>query len=264
MDIGSLVGQENVDLVELGAGDGHKTRILLDGLIEAGSGPRYVPVDCSASAVDKLTADAARWFPGIATRGMICDYAEALRWLGDRNDSGNLVVFLGSSIGNFAPGARAGFLRDVQAALGPGDLALIGFDLVKDPVRLHRAYNDEQGVTRVFNLNLLARCNRELGADFDPEGFRFSAHWDPLEAAVHSCLVSLRSQRVRIDALDRAFDFAPWEPLHTESSCKFTLRTIQDHAREAGFEVARTFVDARRDFADSLWRVPHDRPGPGL
>lgn len=263
-EIGSLIGHGCDNLVELGAGDGHKTRILLNGLLGTGSRPRYVPVDCSASAVDKLAADAARWFPGLATRGMVCDYAEALRWLGDRNASGNLVVFLGSSIGNFIPADRVGFLRAVQAALGTGDLALIGFDLVKDPVRLHRAYNDEQGVTRAFNLNLLARCNRELGADFAPEGFRFSAHWDPLDAAVHSCLVSLRSQRVRVDALDRAFDFAAWEPLHTESSYKFTLSGIQDLARQAGFQVARTFTDPRRDFAVALWRVPYQQSGIGL
>jgi len=240
-------------VVDLGAGDGHKTRFLLQYL--RGGVPKltYAPVDVSRSALDEAGGRVRSELPGVKIRPVAASYGEALRRLRLPRGERKLVLFLGSSIGNLEHAEASSFLREMRRALAPGDHVIVGFDLVKPLELLFRAYDDPQGVTRAFNLNLLARLNRELAANFDLDAFRHVATWDPLRPAMESWLVAERAQvaqvaghSVRIDAGER---------IQTEISCKYTQEQIAGFASGAGFEEVGRFLDDRRWFADVLWKV---------
>ena len=236
-------------LVELGAGDGAKTKLLLRELLAAGPDFTYAPVDISAGAMTGLVAALGQELPALRVEPVVEDYATALTqlrtWAGSK-----AVLFLGSNIGNFGPAERLDFLRQLAAPLTPADRLLIGFDLQKDPRRIRAAYDDAQGVTAAFNLNLLTRLNRELGADFDLAHWQHYTDYSPLNGAVRSFLVSTRAQQVRVAALEETFDFAAWEVIHTENSYKFTLPQIEALAAEVGLRVVVSFTDPAGDFAD--------------
>jgi len=236
-------------LVELGAGDGAKTKLLLRELLRAGTSFTYAPVDISAGAMTGLVDALRHELPALDVAPVVEDYATALVQLRTRPGS-KAVLFLGSNIGNFGPAERLDFLRQLAAPLAPADRLLIGFDLQKDPRRIRAAYDDSQGVTAAFNLNLLTRLNRQLGADFDLAHWQHYTDYSPLNGAVRSYLVSTRAQQVRIAALEETFDFAAWEVIHTENSYKFTLPQINELAAEAGLRVVAHFTDAAADFAD--------------
>ncbi|OGX89292.1 dimethylhistidine N-methyltransferase [Hymenobacter lapidarius] len=236
-------------LVELGAGDGSKTKVLLREFLRADADFTYAPVDISAGAMTGLVDGLKQEMPGLRVAPVVSDYATALRQLGSRPGSKG-VLFLGSNIGNFAPADRLSFLRQLAAPLAPADRLLIGFDLQKDPRRIRAAYDDSQGVTAAFNLNLLTRLNRELDADFDLASWQHFTDYNPLSGAVRSYLVSTRAQQVRIPALDETFQFTAWEVIHTENSYKFTLPQIEELAAQVGLRVVDTFTDADADFAD--------------
>jgi dimethylhistidine N-methyltransferase len=262
----SLAERGPINLVDLGAGDGAKTLLLLEHLRATGADFRYVPIDISEAAMQRLVADVERTLPGVEVRGLVSDYVTGLSWLGAQDtERRNLVLFLGSNIGNFdRPRARA-FLRRLWIALRSGDCALVGFDLKKDIELLLRAYNDSRGITAMFNLNLLHRINRELGADFDPARFRHFGTYDVLSGAMKSYLVSLARQTVTIGALQQTFTFEPWEPIFTEYSYKYLDSDIEELAGATGFVIEAQFHDRRRYFVDSLWRVerPADLPVRG-
>jgi L-histidine Nalpha-methyltransferase len=241
-------------LVDLGAGDGHNSRLVLERLRARCRSLAYAPIDVSGEALDEASARVRERWPDVRVRPIHAEYRDGLRQLAARGGRGpRLVLFVGSSIGNLEWHAAVAFLKELRGALRRGDHALVGFDLVKPLDVLRRAYDDPQGVTRAFNLNLLARMNRELGADFDLGGFRHRATWDPRRPAMESWLESRRRQTVHLAG--RAIELAPRERIHTEISWKYTPAQVGDLAREAGFlEVAR-FTDARQWFVDALWRV---------
>ena len=241
-------------LVELGAGDGAKTKLLLRELLAAGSPFTYAPVDISAGAMTGLVAALKQELPDLQVVPVVADYATALTELPTRPGS-KAVLFLGSNIGNFGPAERLDFLRQLAAPLASADRLLIGFDLQKDPRRIRAAYDDAQGVTAAFNLNLLTRLNRELGADFDLAHWQHYTDYSPLNGAVRSFLVSTRAQQVRIAALEETFDFAAWEVIHTENSYKFTLPQIEALAAEAGLRVVEYFTGPATDFADVVLAI---------
>ena len=246
-------------LVDLGAGDGTKTHLLLSRLFQRSPGLSYAPIDVSPSALWDSLSRMATAFPGLHVVPVVGEYAEGLRWLGAREGIGALLVlFLGSNIGNMEREEARGFLRGLRSALRPGDHVLVGFDLLKDRSVLQRAYDDAQGVTAEFNLNLLARMNRELGADFDLSSFAHRATFDPARPAMESWIESLRSQIVTVAG--RRFAFAPGELVHTEISCKYRERDITELARSGGFAEVGRFRDRRGWFADALWRVPDRWP----
>ena len=236
-------------LLELGAGDGTKTKLLLRELLQTGPDFTYAPVDISAGAMAGLVAALQQELPALHVVPVVADYATALGQLRTRPGS-KAVLFLGSNIGNFGPAERLDFLRQLAAPLAPADRLLIGFDLQKDPRRIRAAYDDAQGVTAAFNLNLLTRLNRELGADFDLAHWQHYTDYSPLNGAVRSFLVSTRAQQVHLAGLDETFDFAAWEVIHTENSYKFTIPQIEALAAEAGLRVVATFSDPAADFAD--------------
>ena len=236
-------------LVELGAGDGAKTKLLLRELLAANSDFTYAPVDISAGAMSGLVATLADELPALHVEPVVESYADALDQL--RTQPGRkAVLFLGSNIGNFGPAERLDFLRQLAAPLGADDRLLIGFDLRKDPRRIRAAYDDAQGITAAFNLNLLTRLNRELGADFDLARWQHYTDYEPLTGAVRSFLVSTEAQAIYFEALDETVSFAAWEVIHTENSYKFTRPQIEALAAEAGLRVVEFFTDGAGDFAD--------------
>ena len=250
--IGSALGGtagEPFTLVELGAGDGAKTQLLLRELLAAASNFTYAPVDISAGAMGGLVASLARELPNLRVVPVVASYADALDQL--RNQQGRkAMLFLGSNIGNFGPAERLDFLRQLAAPLGEDDRLLIGFDLRKDPRRIRAAYDDAQGITAAFNLNLLTRLNRELGADFDLAHWQHYTDYEPLTGAVRSFLVSTEAQSIYFEALELTVPFAAWEVIHTENSYKFTRPQIEALAAEAGLRVVDFFTDGAGDFAD--------------
>jgi L-histidine N-alpha-methyltransferase len=243
------------NLVELGAGDGQKTRVLLAHFLSAGLDFRYIPIDISESVVQELVWELKQHAPSLEVEGLVTDYFDGLKWLSNLNHRTNVVLFLGSNIGNFSSSEARFFLHSLWKALNDGDYVYIGFDLKKNVDLMTKAYNDSTGVTAQFNLNLLRRINRELGANFDPDQFAFYSTYNEFSGAIESYLVSRRRQTVHIETFSQSFSFEPWEPLHTEYSHKYLESDIAQMATEAGFEVVEQFYDSRRYFLDSLWRV---------
>lgn len=254
--IGSLIDGERCNLVELGAGDGKKTKILLEQFLEMGIDFQYCPVDISESAVKQLASELNDKFPTLEMNGLVSDYFDGLRLLSSQNQARTVVLFLGSNIGNFSPQEAEAFLIRLRDSLNHGDLVLIGFDLKKADIGLIlRAYNDSSGVTEQFNLNILKRINTELGGNFDIGKFRYLSTWDTQSNAVKSFLVSTCDQTVYIEGLDTSFRFRDGEQLHTESSHKFSEHELSRMAEKIGFDVIRNFHDSKRYFANTLWKV---------
>ncbi|QJX45428.1 L-histidine N(alpha)-methyltransferase [Hymenobacter taeanensis] len=238
-------------LLELGAGDGLKTKILLRHLLEQGAQFTYVPVDISTGALDGLSAALQAELPGLAVEPVVADYADALTLMASRPGR-KAVLFLGSNIGNFFPAERQAFLQRLRQPLTSDDRLLIGFDLQKDPRQIRAAYDDAQGVTAAFNLNLLRRLNRELQADFDLTAWQHYTDYDPFTGAVRSFLVSTKAQTVHMAAIAESVDFAAWEMIHTENSYKFTRPLIEKLAADAGFAMQEFFTDNQAFFSDVI------------
>ncbi len=241
-------------LLELGAGDGLKTKVLLNHFQAQHARFTYMPIDISADALDGLTDDLRRQFPALSIEPQHNDYFNALEQLSAHSAQRNVVLFLGSNIGNFKPDEAIDFYRQLADRLRPGDLVLTGFDLQKNPATILAAYSDQQGVTRAFNLNLLRRINRELTADFDLEHFDHYESYNPENGEARSYLVSLRQQTVQIRALNMTVEFKNAEIIHTEISRKFSKADIFELADAAGFSVSGWFTDSKDYFADVIFQ----------
>jgi dimethylhistidine N-methyltransferase len=255
-----LIGGNPFNLIELGAGDGQKTQVLLEHFLKRGLDFRYVPIDISEAAVQGLVGGLARYSPHLKIEGLVAEYFDGLKWLSNLNEQHNVVLFLGSNIGNFSHSEARLFLYSLWNALNYGDYILIGFDLKKDIQQLLKAYNDSQGITAKFNLNLLRRINHELGGNFDLSQFQYYSTYNVLSGAIESYLVSCKNQVVFIETLNQSFLFQPWESVHTEYSYKFHQSDITLLAAETGFKIVNQFCDSRQFFIDSLWQV---RKGQG-
>ncbi len=253
-DIARLIGPR-AELVEFGAGSPEKARIVLDALPNPA---RYVPVDLSIENLYGAKHDLERSYPGLAVEPLAADFGQPLTALTQHLGNVRRVgLFLGSTIGNFSPAQARDFLSGVAAALGGGGL-LVGVDLVKDPGVLHRAYNDAQGITAAFNRNLLARANRELGADFDPLLFDHYALYQPREQRIEMYLISARQQTVHV--CGHPFEFAEGESLHTENSYKYTIEGFRDLACHQGFIPGPVWCDAQRRFSVHWLAARPERP----
>jgi dimethylhistidine N-methyltransferase len=241
-EIAALIGPR-AEVVEFGAGSLRKARILLDAMAEPGG---YTPVDISGDYLGEVTRALAADYPALALRPLATDFTLPMTIPALPGARRRIGFFPGSTIGNFKPEAATALLRRMRAALDGGAL-LIGVDLVKDPARLHAAYNDAAGVTAAFNLNLLVRANRELGADFDCAGFRHYAPYNTAAQRIEMYLVSVRRQSVRLAG--RRFDFAQGEPVHTEDSHKYTIEGFREMAVRAGFKPRAAWCDEERLFS---------------
>ena len=236
-------------LVELGSGSALKTRVLIEALLARDGALCYVPVDISRSMLETSSRELLADYPELEIVGVAAEYRDGLRELRRRVEGPKLVLWLGSNVGNFERPAAAAFLAELREGFEAHDRLLIGVDLRKDKGVLERAYDDAAGVTAAFDLNLLARVNRELGGDFDLAGFRHDARYDELLGRVEMHLVSLRAQRVRIAALDLELDFAEGETIHTENSYKYSVDEVDALAAAGGFEVEARWFDAQRRFS---------------
>lgn len=240
-------------LVELGSGSSEKTRLLLDGLHKQQTLRSYFPLDVSGSAlrgaVDVIAVD----YPELDVVGIVDDFTSGMHDL--PQGSGRLVAFLGGTLGNLLPAERAAFLDSVRAALAPGEWLLLGTDLVKDPQRLVRAYDDSRGVTAEFNRNALRVLDRELGADFDPAEFDHVALFDPEQEWIEMRLSARRARQVHVPELGLTVDFAAGEHLRTEVSAKFREQRVRHELTESGFDLLHWWTDPAQDFALSLARA---------
>jgi L-histidine Nalpha-methyltransferase len=237
-------------LVELGSGTSEKTRLLLNALRDRGALRSFVPFDVDASVLSATAASIQREYPGVEINAVCGDFEEHLAEIpgGGRR----LFVFLGSTIGNLTPVPRAEFLAALSRVMRPGDSLLLGTDLVKDPGRLVRAYDDAAGVTARFNLNVLAVINRELDADFDLDAYEHVARWNTEEERIEMWLRSSRRQRVRVGALALTVDFEPGEEMLTEVSCKFRPDGVSAELADAGLHRIHWWTDDAGDFGLSL------------
>jgi L-histidine Nalpha-methyltransferase len=255
---GAIVERTGVtELVELGSGTAAKTRVLLDAMEDAGTLRRYVPFDVTESMVRDVARDLVQEYDGLEVHGIVGDFDRHLDRVPPTAPGGaRIVAFLGGTIGNFIPGSRRRFLRRIAGMLQPGDHLLLGTDLVKDPAVIEAAYDDAQGITAEFNLNVLRVLNRELDADFDLGAFEHVAFYDREHEWIEMRLRSVRQQTVSVGALGMSVDFAPREELRTEISAKFTRERLTADLAASGLELAEVFTDPDELFAVSLARRP--------
>ena len=251
--VAALTGE--LELVELGSGSATKTRLLIDAILERQASLAYHPIDISADAVTESSLALIGAYDRLRVSAYASDYFALLRERRLETSGRVLALFLGSNIGNFEPPDARALLELLATALHPGDALLVGYDLKKDPSILELAYDDPAGVTAAFNKNLLARMNRELGANFDLTAFRFEARWDADRGAVDSFLVSERAQEVTIAASGITVPFSFGEHIHTESSYKFSRSDIVGLAAACGFAERRTYTDTAGRYAVSLLTV---------
>jgi L-histidine N-alpha-methyltransferase len=252
-EVASAAGS-GVTVVELGAGTAVKTSTLLRGISRRQMRVPYFPVDISPAALNVARQRVEEQCPQVSVHPVIADFGEGFAFL--RNIPGRrLVLYLGSSIGNFDPEAAVEMLLQIRAQLAPGDSLLLGTDLVKAESILVPAYDDAQGITAQFNKNILRRLNRELGANFDLEFFRHVAIWNPSQSRMEIYLESLQPQIVNLGMLSLRVKFAEGERIHTENSYKYTLAMVKDLLGAAGFALAHTWFDDRKWFALHLAHV---------
>ena len=240
------------DLIELGPGDATKSWHLLKELQKEKIPFTYYPIDISSNVIRWLEDRLPVSLPGIRLQGLNGEYMEKMEQVNTFSADKKIVLFMGANIGNMTIPQATFFCRQLHDRMQPGDLLLIGFDLKKHPKTILDAYNDRQGITRAFNLNLLQRINRELGADFKTEQFEHCPVYDPGTGTCKSYLISLAAQEVHIG--DMTIPFRENEPLYMEISQKYTLAETTQMAAQSGFQPVHTFLDSKKWFADVLWQ----------
>lgn len=252
-----ILSGESFQLIELGAGDGGKTLILLEQFLKSGKEIHYAPIDISEGAIKQLVDTLESKFSdaSIEVTGLAADYFQGLDALVKDKSKRNLVLFLGATIGNQDYPSAGKFLRKLWESLNDGDYLMIGFDLMKNPKLLYRSYNDPEGVFQKLNLHLLDRINQELGADFVKSDFVQQAHYNEQSHAVESYVYSAKEQTVQIPALNKEFHFRAWEGMQTEQYYKFTIQKIEALAQNNGFDIVEHLFDSKRYFVDSIWKV---------
>jgi dimethylhistidine N-methyltransferase len=241
-------------LVELGAGTASKTCILIEELLLRQPRALFYPIDVSPSALQEAVGRLGRQFPQLRVNPIVADYTGGVEAL-SRISGRKLVLYIGSSIGNFDPDESVRMLRRIRRSLRPGDALLLGTDMAKSAKVLLPAYDDAQGVTAAFNKNILVRLNRELEADFQLDAFRHVAVWNKRCSRMEMYLESARTQRVFLPVVDMDIAFAAGERIHTENSYKYTNEMVATILRESGFRLELTWQDRQMWFGVHLARV---------
>jgi dimethylhistidine N-methyltransferase len=252
---------KSFNLVELGAGDGLKTQVLLSYFVEKTIPFTYLPIDISAEALHQLKKRFNKTIPSLNFEGIEGEYFDALAQLKNKTHSlekentRNIVLFLGSNIGNFGNEQSLSFLTRLAQNLNQDDYLLLGFDLKKHPQIIKMAYDDASGVTKAFNLNLLKRINRELEGNFNIEKFDFYSTYIPETGEVRSYIVSATKQEVTLKKLNKTIQFEWGESIHTEISRKYSANQMKEIATEAGFDFIESYTDCKGYFMDMLLKV---------
>ncbi len=242
------------DLVELGAGDGKKTKILLKHFNEKGIAFQYLPIDISQNALDQLGNSLQRELPEIRVQSIQGTYFEALERVTEIQKNRKVILFLGSNIGNLLHTQAIDFLKNVQELMQEDDLFFVGFDQKKNPQTILDAYNDSEGITAAFNKNILTRINTELGGDFNLDKFLHWEVYDPESGTAKSYLVSKEQQAVTIEQLELKIDFNQWETIHTEISQKYDDRTIRWLAEKSGLTIVAQFSDSKNQYKNYIFK----------
>lgn len=246
---------EGFDLIELGAGDGKKTKVLLRHFEQMSYDFKYLPVDISHNVLEQLSESLQEEIPGLDVEPRQGTYMQVLNKLADYKNRKKVILFLGSNIGNLSQQEAVGFLSKIRKAMSDRDMFFMGVDLKKDPQVILDAYNDKAGVTEAFNKNLLVRMNRELEADFDTEAFMHWPLYEPETGVAKSFLVSKKEQTVQINSLSLEVNFQKWETIHTEISQKYDDTSIAWLAEEAGLKIAGSWADKDTSFKNYLFQI---------
>lgn len=254
-DLADLITPDNqsFDLIELGAGDAMKSTFLLKYLVEKGTDFTYMPIDISGNILSILNEKLSHEIPSLKIIPLEGEYFEMLQEAASLSSRRKVILFLGSNIGNMSLEEAEIFCKDLKRNLASEDVVLIGFDLKKNPHTILNAYNDKQGFTAAFNLNLLTRINTELNADFDLEQFQHYQTYDPISGACKSYLVSLKDQNVSIG--NETIPFKENELIDMEISQKFSPEKIQELSEKSGFKMIGEIKDSKKWFVDTVWQV---------
>lgn len=247
-------GPQGFDLIELGAGDGKKTKILLRYLEEQKMDFHYLPVDISENVLKELQSSLEAELPQVQVNIQQGTYFDILEKLAGYNSRKKVILFLGSNIGNLLHKNAIDFLKNIKAAMAPDDMLFMGFDQKKHPQTVLDAYNDKTGVTAAFNKNILARANSELNADFDLDSFMHWETYDPESGTAKSFLVSIKAQHVSIKNLGLNVQFHAWETIHTEISQKYDDAVVNWLADEAGLKITGSFTDEKEYYKNYIFR----------
>lgn len=255
-EIAELFAQGNASfkLLELGAGDGKKTKILLKYLSENKFKFKYQPIDISQNALDGLEKSLQEELPQVSVETRQGTYFETLSAINAENGTKKVILFLGSNIGNLLHPQALEFLKSVQELMQEDDLLFVGFDMKKNPQTILDAYNDPNGITAAFNKNVLARINRELAGNFNLDKFRHWEVYNPETGTAKSYLVVKEAQTVTLQKLDLQVNFEAWETIHTEISQKYDDRTIEWLADESGLEIVTEFGDANGQYKNYVFK----------
>lgn len=246
-----------MQIIDLGSGDASKTQVLLDYLSHSHRPVHYIPIDISAGAVKNLVASLESKYgnTSMSVTGIASEYFQGLAAVPREQFKRHFVFFLGSTLGNQDYSGAGEFVLRLWNSLSDGDYVMIGFDLMKNPKLLYRAYNDLAGVFQKFNLHLLDRINQKLGADFVTQNFVQEGHYNERSHAVESHVYSTEDQTVHVKSLDKEFHFRKWEAMQTEHSYKYTMPEIESLAHNNGFEIVEHLFDSKKFFVDSIWKV---------
>jgi dimethylhistidine N-methyltransferase len=248
----AIIGKGDAfDLIELGAGDATKSTYLLKYLLEQNADFNYLPIDISSNTISYLNIALPVTLPGLQITGLNGDYFDMLEKAAAISGKRKVVLFLGSNIGNMDANEAASFCKGIRSHLSEGDMLLIGFDLKKNPKTVLAAYNDKEGITKRFNINLLERINRELGGNFDIDQFEHYPTYDPETGSCKSYLISTADQQVKIGCQN--IDFAKDEYIFMEISQKFTTEQADEMGINASFKPVHRFYDDKRWFTDVIW-----------
>ena len=246
--------KNGLDLIELGAGDGKKTKVLLKYMVENNFNFIYKPIDISENAVELLSNNLADEMPTLNIDAEVGEYFEVLERLKGFNKRKKVIMVLGSNIGNLQHPKAIEFLSKLKDAMLPEDLLFIGFDQKKNPQTILDAYNDETGITEAFNKNILTRINRELGGNFEIENFKHWEVYDPETGTAKSFLVATKAMKVTIKELPLTVNFEQWETIHTEISQKYDDKTVSWLAEEAGLTIETSFTDGNEYYKNYVFR----------
>ena len=239
-------------LLEMGSGSASKTRLIIEALLREQTELLFMPVDISATALESSSRILLQSYPRLRIEAYAADYFAGMAELAKKQRGRTIALFLGSNISNFDRDEAIRFLKAMRSVLQKGDALLLGADLKKDPAVLEAAYNDALGVTSAFNLNVLARINRELGGNFELRAFRHHAFYNIQMGRIEIYIQSLLDQRVRIEKLDLEVEFSVGELIHTENSYKYDEAGINSLANTTGFECTRTWLDSEGRFSSNL------------
>jgi dimethylhistidine N-methyltransferase len=243
-------GYESFDIVGLGAGDGSKTKHFLKRITDLNKKVVYYPLDISADVLETNKQNITAHIPSIQVYPIAGDYFETLDKL--IHDNPKIILFLGSTIGNYDKQSAELFMKKIYDMMDERDILMVSFDLKKNPHKVLAAYNDEKGITKRFNLNLLKRINRELNGNFDIEQFDHYPYYDPISGTTYSYIFSKIDQTVAIE--NQEISFKANEMIHTEISQKYSLNTIETFKNNIGFKSVEHFLDEGKNYAISLFK----------